>query len=241
MSIRNSGKTVGEPKDRLMLGVCGRRKRGKTHLALTAPEPIFLFNLDHGLNRVVQKFDKEVYYEDYLVPSKVSDKKKEDVLERFIRDFFDTIYAEKEGTVLIDTFTQVWDLVYSTELESILESSASGNVYPFYYADANSIAENLIQAVEETELNLVVTERMSQAYDDSGNPIQGRYKPKGYKGIPYLVDVFGRVRTEGSRRYFEIWENRMSKKVGTSDGSYIKVYDPTFESIKAVALEGDDS
>jgi len=94
-------------ENRFVVCCAGLPKHGKTHLGFTAPEPIFFFNLDRGTEGVIDKFEgKEIYYEDYLIPSKVSEKTKADELDRFVGDYFSTIKAEKEGTIFIDSFTQ---------------------------------------------------------------------------------------------------------------------------------------
>jgi hypothetical protein len=47
---------VVETPYRLIASVSGKEKTGKTHFALTAPEPIIFFNIDVGTEGVVGKF-----------------------------------------------------------------------------------------------------------------------------------------------------------------------------------------
>ena len=53
--------------DRRTIVVAGREKQGKTNFALTAPDPIAHFNLDVGLEGVIEKFrtTKVIYTHDY--------------------------------------------------------------------------------------------------------------------------------------------------------------------------------
>lgn len=234
MSIRETGKKY-ESKDRERFVICAwaKQKKGKTHLGLTAPEPIFLFNLDKGEEGVIEKFsDKEIYYEDYLVDDDMSTEKKADVLERFSKDYFNTLAQEDKGTIMIDSFTQVWDLVYSTKLEEILQDKKRDEALPFDYSDANEVAEGMIKAIYRTDLNMYLTERASEKYNEHGNKT-GKFKPKGYKGLPYLVQVFGRIKT-GDQRCYEIESNRFKDEV---KGHEHKIYNPTFEKIGATAKE----
>jgi len=60
-----------EVKPRVILSVEGREKEGKSHLAMTAPGPIGIINMDLGLEGVVHKFarDKKIYVSSYQLPS----------------------------------------------------------------------------------------------------------------------------------------------------------------------------
>lgn len=234
MSIRDTGKKY-EKKDRDRFVICaeGLPKKGKTHLGFTAPEPIFLFNLDKGDEGVIDKFaDKEIYYEDYIIPSNATDEKKEDTLDRFLKDYFSTIHNEKEGTVMVDSFTQVWDLIYTVELERVKESRSNSKVYPFDYADANSVAEHVVKEIYDTPLNLYITQRLQSEYNEKGNKVPNKYKAKGYKGMPYLVQIYGRIVVDDNQRHFEIMHNRFKD---TKDGEDHKVYEPSFEKISSTA------
>lgn len=241
MSNLRQKKTIDDlGKDRLVLGVCGREGVGKTHLALTFPEPIFLFNFDKSLEGTLSRFkDKEVYYADYEFPSGITPETKSDILEQFLKDYWDTILEEEEGTIVIDTFTHVWDLIYSTVLEKIRKERSKKNkdvkVYPFDYAEANSQAESMLTAVyRHHSLNMCVTERMSQVYDSKGNAIPGRYKAKGYKGLPYTVQAFGTIVVENGRRYYRIEKTTFNDIAGTTEK---KVYSPDYDTIKYVLDE----
>lgn len=223
--------------DRLVLGVAGLPKRGKTHLAMTFPEPIFLFNFDKGLEGTLEKFEgKEIYYEDYEFPSDISPESKRSIYDQFLKDYWDTLINEDKGTIVIDTFSHVWDLIYTLVLEEIRTKreahSGKDKVYPFDYANANAQAESILRAVyRKPELNMVVTQRLGPAYDENGNEIPGKYKAKGYKGLPYTCTVYGTLVVENRKRYYRIEETSFIDKL---QDDAVKVYNPTFESIQLV-------
>ena len=54
-------------RHRLIISVDGHEKQGKSHFALTAPQPIALFDVDTGLEGVVEKFEhtKGIYQNTY--------------------------------------------------------------------------------------------------------------------------------------------------------------------------------
>src|SRR5574343_408421 len=56
---------------RLIVSISGDEKTGKSHFTLTAPEPIFYFNIDRGTEGVVGKFQadgKKVFIYEIVVP-----------------------------------------------------------------------------------------------------------------------------------------------------------------------------
>src|SRR3989442_15827804 len=60
-----------EVRPRVVLSIEGLEKQGKSHLALSAPGPMGIINMDLGLEGVVHKFarDKKIYVSSYQLPS----------------------------------------------------------------------------------------------------------------------------------------------------------------------------
>lgn len=230
-SIRSDDNRYEGMSDRIVIGVWGNQKKGKTHFALTAPEPIFLFDFDHGIEGVADKFDKEIYQAVYYVPEEPSYNQQRNILDKFKSEYHATRREESEGTIVLDSFTQIWNLISAVKIEEVKETRKKKEIYPFDYGDANDMAEGFVDKIYDCGLNLVVTERAKKSYDNSGN-WTGSYEPRGYKGIPYLMQVFGRVQKEGDRRVYTITDCRFDD---TLEGQ--NIYDPTVEKVKSIVME----
>jgi hypothetical protein len=111
----------GPPPKRLVISAAGRQKSGKTHLILTGPEPIVLFDIDIGLEGVVENFaatGKEIL----LYHIVVQKGEKQSVYEAQWDDFETKVrrsWELKEGTVAIDSVTAENPLVLRDRDEAV--------------------------------------------------------------------------------------------------------------------------
>ena len=101
-----------ETPRRLIISEEGREKTGKTHFALTAPDPIFFFNVDFGTEGVVGKFQdkgKKVFIYDIRVPREG----KPEMWQMLWTEFkarVRKVYEVKSGSVVWDTASELYIL-----------------------------------------------------------------------------------------------------------------------------------
>ena len=100
---------------RAIVSLAAWEKSGKTNFALTAPEPIIFLDIDTGTEGVIQKFhEKDILWKKYDVPDKTNP-------ANVNRDLFTPIFDEirqdyrnalamGEGTVVVDTFSEVYEI-----------------------------------------------------------------------------------------------------------------------------------
>lgn len=178
-------------KDRLIVGVWGPPKTGKTHFATSAPGPIYYHNFDWGLEhhlKRLKKEGKELFVANYLTERPdMGAAEAQEMLRAFERDYAAALKAGT-GTIVIDTSTQLWQLTSKVFLEQIKTKRRDGQVYPFDYADANAYFQNLINQVKKTKMNMILIQRAQPKYDKSGQDT-GDVKQQGNNQVPYLVQV----------------------------------------------------
>jgi len=90
---------------RLIASVNGLAKTGKTHFALTAPEPIFFINIDIGTEGVVDKFQaegKRIYLYDVRVPRTASKEIYVPMWEN-LKKIYEKVFKVGAGTVITDS------------------------------------------------------------------------------------------------------------------------------------------
>lgn len=213
--------------DRLIVGVWGRPKTGKTQFALSFPEPIYFHNFDWGIEHHLPGLtEREVYVANYLTPD-LSAQEAENMLRMFERDYASAL-AQGKGTIVIDTTTQLWNLISKVFLEKIKAKRKDGQVYPFDYADANAYFQNLINQVKDSGMNMVLIQRAKEKYNASGQP-SGEHEQQGNNGIPYLVQVQLHITKDGESHLAEIEECW-----NTTAAEGITLQNPSYSSLKNV-------
>jgi hypothetical protein len=196
-------KIVATQNSKLIVSVWGLEKVGKTHFALTFPEPIYFFNFDLGIEELLPKFKaKEIFVSTYapntidLIPYEEAKR----LFDQFCIDYQEAL-SRNEGTIVIDTGTQLWQLVQKIMLENIKKKreSKGQQIYAFDYADANVVFQNILNAVKKTDMNLVIIHRAREIYNAQGNRT-GRFESHENNAVSYLVQLVIRLeRSENGR------------------------------------------
>lgn len=155
----------------MLISVWGQRKNGKTHFSLTAPQPIYFFDFDLGMEDIVGKFPElEIYRSPYQISiTSTSVNEREVVYNQFLEDLESVVTSVKEGTAVIDTASEVWAFIQSIYVEKIKAKRKSGEVYPFDYADANMHFSEIVKRFEQNKsLNLCLINRAKEQYNSQG-------------------------------------------------------------------------
>ena len=105
----------------VLVSISGLPKTGKTHLALTFPEPIKVFSFDGGADYVRTKFpNKAIDIENFQMPLIESDSDAEwapPVWESFYKKYKEAVLSLAYNTVVIDTATTVHTILNQAVLE----------------------------------------------------------------------------------------------------------------------------
>jgi len=168
---------------RIVLSLEGMDKTGKTHFALTAPDPIALFNFDIGLEGVVHKFaDKEILVSDVRVAKTGGEDMWEKAWDAFRKMFTDAIRHPDIRTVVIDNGTEMWELLRLARLHKLTK------VMPHQYTEVNEEFRELMRTeVFESNKNVIFVHKVKQQWVN--DKFTGKYERAGFKDIGYLVQL----------------------------------------------------
>lgn len=198
---------------RLVVSVARQTKAGGSHLALTFPEPIYVVNLDFGLEEILPKFkDKAIQVASHNIGEKSTlgeYKKQYAVIKQDWTQAVD-LADQFEGTAVLDTSTQLWQLIYTIKLyeatngDKDKEDASKGTKYtddtevgliralPLFYAAANVEGEYMFRLpLTRKNTNAVLIDRMTPIY--SGQQKTDKWERQGYGRmeaiVPYAVEL----------------------------------------------------
>lgn len=205
-SINDSGFTLIEnltSRPRLTLSTGGREKTGKTRFMLTAPGPIYYFNLDRPLEPELlahaKAHKKQVWVKDYFtdVAAKLPQSDYAKIWERYLADWD---YACRNArTVIQDTGTAVWELCRLARFGKLSQIS------PHHYGPVNAEFDKMLRLPRLFDgLNVIISHRYKKEYKGPGAKIKptagaadgepkemwtGNFERQGYGGTPYEMQV----------------------------------------------------
>jgi hypothetical protein len=201
------------PKERgAIVSIWGEEKKGKTHVAFTFPAPVHVINLDYGYVEPLAKFpDKDIKVASFPLGEEYDTETWPGILQD-LRDTYhcwlEAMDGDGGGTIVIDTATQLWQLVQKVGLEEVrLKRLATARkkdphaqladqpIYPYDYASANFLMSGLIRrAFQYPRVNLVLIHRAQEIYE--GKDPSGRMKCHGFGEVPAIVQANVRLFTE---------------------------------------------
>jgi hypothetical protein len=175
-------------KEPFMLLVEGEHGSGKTHLAMTFPEPIFILDTENRADKVAAKFAgrKEVYRK----RCQTFDEIRQTLLQLVFPHF-------KGGTVVIDSGTELQRYAES----EYLEEAKKERIYPtVLWARVFAKVDNLLSTLRDQGFYTVITARLKDEYIGSGEDARksGERVLDGYRRLPYLVDIYLRLPGDGN-------------------------------------------
>jgi len=176
----------GDVRPRLIAAVSGLEKQGKTHLALSAPGPIAVINMDIGLEGVVGKFlasGKSISTINLGVP-----KTQEAALaewDRWVKAYRGALRSREIRTLVVDTETESWELIRMARFGKISQ------VKPHHYGPVNAEYAGLLREAYDSDKNLILLRKMKPKYVNDKRTAE--YEPSGFSGVPFLVQVLCQV------------------------------------------------
>jgi len=181
-------------KTGLKVLVWGEPEVGKTHFALTFPEPIYVIDTEFGVAPLLAKEpfkSKEVYvYE----AARLSEETAEidpaaslDAVEKAL-----TVLLRKQltkGTVVIDSVTDIWQW-HQAWLEQLsdVRRTQTGQILRFEWGRANMRYRKLILRLMARPVHVVLTAQSQEVYDAQGHPT-GVYRPRAQRQTAHMVDI----------------------------------------------------
>ena len=183
-SLLGSGwiNTMGPAPSRIIASIEGTDKTGKSHLALTAPRPIMYIALDVGTEGVIHKFQGEdlmVYQVEQ--PERLGSS--QELMGRYgeiwatVQDKISEALAMNEGTLIIDTFTEAYDIC------RLAHFGKMSQVQPHQYGVAYADLREVMRKVHQSKMSCILLHKMGNNFN-TGEP-----EMKGWNDIPHQVQV----------------------------------------------------
>ncbi len=184
--------TIRVPPRRLIISVSGKDGTGKTHFALTGPEPVILFNIDMGTEGVVSKFQlgldgqkaKRVLVYDVRVP-KGADKEVYESIWQQVRERAEVAYRLKQGTVVWDTDTENYELCRLARFGRLTQ------IMPHHYSVVNNDYREFLRLAYLSGVTTVLIHKVKPVYVNGNRTTD--YEESGMSEIPFMVQL--RLRT----------------------------------------------
>ena len=157
--FREAESTAGK---RLILNIEGMPGKGKSSLALSAPDPIVLFDFDTGLEGVLEQFladGKRIIVPKESLRHEDSDQQK--VWENMWKTFQDSYIRALDSpikdvrTIVIDTATEAW------ELKRLVAFGKLSQVQSHHYGPVNADFRRLIKRAYNSDKNLILIHKLN--------------------------------------------------------------------------------
>ena len=200
----------GEVKRRIVMDVSGMEGSGKSHFALTAPDPIGYLDFDVGSEGVVEKFKKgldglpkkRIYASKYRIPltAKAAKKASKDVKERLTKEAADLAEPiwdkvvndyvkglERFRTMIVDTGTEMHEMIRLARLGKLTE------VLPEHYGPVNAEFRDLVRLAFDSDCNVIFLHKMKDEWvktkGSNRSHNTGKKIRQGFNGMGYLMQV----------------------------------------------------
>ncbi len=180
---------------RLIARISGHPKEGKTHLALTAPDPISYLNFDRSLEGVGNKFvdgtfgSKEILVTDFHDTRCATPEEHKAKWETVKEKYYTALESDEIRSIIIDNDKEAWDLIRMARFGKLVQ------IPPMAYGPVNREFKSMIDAAYDSDKNLILITRLKKQYvkrsksPDAKSDWNGLYEPAGFNGMPYEVQV----------------------------------------------------
>ena len=232
---------------RLVVSLWGQPKAGKTHFALSAPDPIEFFDFDLGREGVDHKFKgKSITPHLYEIPlGGLQDQHATELLQKFYREYkvaLDALQDLGGGTVVLDTASDLWSVIQAAKLAEVRTRRAKKKVgvdpddvqvYPYDYSEANLAMANILRAVLfRPDVNGVFIHRAKKVYE--GGNETNKLEFQGFGQTPAITQAMVQLFKNTKGRFGKIEVCRFDP-----DLESMEVKDLTYDTLRNLMFGGD--
>ena len=183
-------------KRRLIVCVQGLEKKGKTHFALTAPDPIAFMSLDIGTEGVIDKFingehgAKEIYlseYRNFVVRNGKGEIDENRTTDGAIKEWarftsdYDAALNMGVRTIIIDTASEMWELLRLSAFGKLAQ------VPSHLYGPVNGTMREFVRKAYDHDVNLFLLHKVKKQY--VGRDWSGNYERAGFGDMGFLAQI----------------------------------------------------
>jgi hypothetical protein len=187
-------KATEDCKPRIIGASFGEEKVGKTTFWLGAPGPIVIFNLDQGLEGVVEKFqvEKDIYVSEikWAPTDQLDQDEAIELRDTFAADFEHILKSTDAKTIIIDKESDLWELYRYAEFGAPKDA-------PLNYPSLNQRYRRVMNLPKAYGVNFGLIQGMKDEWAPKVNPKTGAQgaastgarKRWGFKELPSIVNV----------------------------------------------------
>lgn len=187
-SIHELAKKAG-----VKVGVHGVSEAGKTYFCCSSPPPVYILETDDGAAQLAPNFPgKNIkVFNCYVSTGDPQNdcKASYDLLKEALNALSDL----NEGTVCIDSGTDVWEWLGGILRLEILKVDLAARVQPSDYKWANAEYRSFIMKCRAINTNFVITAMDSEVFKDAKLTPTGVYKAEWQKWTPRWLDCVVRL------------------------------------------------
>jgi hypothetical protein len=182
----------------MLVSVTGLPKSGKTHFALTFPNPIKVYGFDTGIPYLIAKFpDKEIDLAEFELPylDDEEDTWALPIWEKFYAMYKADVAERYYKTLIPDTATNMELVLRQSILEKIRRDESKAGKQKLAvneYTQRNLVMSAIFERAARAGMNLVVTQYMKEQWQRTGpNSAQptGKYILDGWNQTEGKADI----------------------------------------------------
>jgi len=192
----------------VLVSISGKPKSGKTHFAMTFPDPIKVFSFDLGAQFVRSKFpDKVIDIVEYPLPVVDTLSGETPWAEPFWlqvkKDIYDAIDSCNYQTIVLDPGSVVWDICRFSFAE---EQNRNKLGKARDYGEPNARMRGFFLRAATAGINLVATSYLKEEYQE--DKPTGKLILDGWKHTIGMVDVHLILERVGKENVATIMDSR---------------------------------
>lgn len=170
----------------------GNFSTGKTHFALSSPQPVYIIDTENGASPLANKFpDAKVINISSMEGTDTDDKDEVKNFENFQQaiDYLVSLPDKDIGTIIVDSLSDIWTWAQGYAKTKVFKIPIEDRFkQQFDWGIPNNLIRKPILKLINKNCNVILTAREGEIYDGPGQP-SGRFKPETQKKIPFYVDI----------------------------------------------------
>ena len=191
---------------RAIIDLAGEEGTGKTHFGFTAPGPIYEHSFDIGNEGVIEKFwgNKAIHVAEYELSVQPGEGTAQEVADaadkvwnQFVANFRDGLSSCGNGTTLIDTGSEMWELLRLSRFGRLTQ------VMPHMYTSVNKEMQGLVRESFNYNGSTIFLTKMKPEWENYIGPDgkekgrkTGRFERTGFKDMPFQVQIVAEANRE---------------------------------------------
>lgn len=184
----------------LKVMIWGDAKLGKTHFALSFPEPVFVIDTEFGSTPLLRKFPgKDIRIMSAAVLDPDTDEPDMDESLKKLEKAVATLSELEHGTIVIDSGTDIWSWLgawVEQEASKRDKLTKAGTVQRLEWGRANlRWAQLILRLMNKKGMHFVITAQPRELYNNKGEQT-GTFEPKIQKQTKFKCDIVLNVEKE---------------------------------------------